>query len=93
MSGWGHMPSRRQAAVGAALDEAAIAADGRDALVQLELLVRAISRRRLWAEIAWEPERAEAEALRDVARVRRAIEAAEKRDRRAGPLGEGGGDG
>lgn len=55
--------------------------------------MRAISRRRLWAEIAWEPERAEAEALRDVARVRRAIEAAEKRDRRAGPLGEGGGDG
>lgn len=72
----GLMPSRRQQAVGAAMDDAALLAAGRDAARNLELLIRAVSRRHLWHELAWEPERAEADALRDVARVRRALEVA-----------------
>lgn len=56
------------------LDDAAILADGRAALLQLELLVRAISRRHLWHELAWDGEQAEAAALRDVARARRVLE-------------------
>ena len=67
------MASKRQQAVGAAMDDAAILAAGRDAANELALLVRAISRRHLWHEIAWEPEAAQAEAHRAVARVRRAL--------------------
>ena len=45
-----------------------------DALKDLALLVRAIDRRNLWPELAWEPEQAAADARRAVARVRRALE-------------------
>lgn len=79
------MPSRRQQAVGAAMDAAALLADGREAARNLELLIRAVSRRRLWHELAWEPDSAEAEALRDVARVRRALDVA---GARVGEYGE-----
>lgn len=72
------MASKRQQAVGAALDDAAVLAAGREAVNELALLVRAISRRHLWHEIAWDGAQAEAEALRDVARVRRALELAGK---------------
>lgn len=68
------MASKRQQAVGAAMDDAAILAAGRDAANELALLVRAISRRHLWHEIAWDGGQAEADAMRDVARVRRALE-------------------
>lgn len=68
------MPSSRQQMVSAALDAAAVLADGREAVESLGRLVRAIDRRNLWHEIAWEPEQAAADALRDVARVRRALE-------------------
>jgi len=61
-------------AVAALTDDAAVLADGRDAANQLLLLIRAIDRRNLWHEIAWEPERAASEAARDVARVRRALD-------------------
>ncbi len=70
------MASKQQQAVGAALDERAILIDGGDALKELALLVRAIDRRNLWHEIAWEPEAAQAEAHRAVARIRRALEQA-----------------
>ncbi len=70
------MASKRQQVVGAALDDAALVADGRAAADSLALLVRAIDRRNLWVEIAWEPERAASEAGRDVARVRRALDVA-----------------
>lgn len=70
----GLMPSRRQQQVGAAMDDAALLAAGREAARNLELLIRAIDRRHLWHEIAWEPEQAAAEAARDVARARRALE-------------------
>jgi hypothetical protein len=68
------MASKRQQAVSAAMDDAAILAAGRDAANELALLVRAISRRHLWHEIAWDGSQAEADAMRDVARVRRALE-------------------
>ena len=61
-------------AVAALTDDAAVLADGRDAANQLLLLIRAIDRRNLWHEIAWEPEQAAAGAARDVARVRRALD-------------------
>ncbi len=70
------MASREQRAVGAALDGRAVILDGGDALRELALLVRAIDRRNLWHEIAWEPEAAQAEAHRAVARIRRALEQA-----------------
>jgi len=44
------------------------------ALKRLALLVSAIDRRHLWHEIAWEPEQAAADAHRDLAIVRRALE-------------------
>jgi hypothetical protein len=50
------MASKRQQAVGAALDDTAVVIDGGDALKDLALLVRAIDRRNLWPELAWEPE-------------------------------------
>ncbi len=68
------MASKQQQAVGTALDGRAIVIDGGDALRELAFLVRAIDRRNLWHEIAWEPEAAQAEAHRAVARVRRALE-------------------
>lgn len=68
------MASRRAQAVGALDDDAALLADGADALRSLAHLVAAIDRRNLWVEIAWEPETAAAGARRDVARVRRALE-------------------
>ena len=70
----GHMASRRQQGVGAVLDDAAVVSDGLDAAASLLLLVHAIDRRNLWVEVAWEPEQAAADAERDVARVRRALE-------------------
>lgn len=68
------MPSKRQQGVSAAMDDAAILAAGRTAVEDLARLVRAIDRRNLWHEIAWEPEQAAAGAARDVARVRRALD-------------------
>ncbi len=68
------MASKRQRAVAAELDERAILIDGADGLKVLALLVRAIDRRNLWPEIAWEPEAAQAEAHQAVARARRALE-------------------
>ena len=47
------MASKRQQAVGAALDDTAVVIDGGDALKDLALLVRAIDRRNLWPELAW----------------------------------------
>lgn len=73
------MPSSgtgRERAVAAAMDGRAVLIDGRDALKELTLLVSAIDRRNLWCELAWEPETAQAEAHRAVARVRRALDAA-----------------
>jgi hypothetical protein len=70
------MASKQQQAISARDDNAAIIVDGRDALAQLAFLVRAIDRRNLWHEIAWDGEQAAAEAQRDLARVRRALEAA-----------------
>ena len=61
-------------AVAAAMDTAAVLLEGREAVEALGRLVRAIDRRNLWHEIAWEPEQAAADALRDVARARRALE-------------------
>lgn len=60
--------------VAASDDNAAILADGADALRSLAHLVAAIDRRNLWCELAWEPDAASAEAHRDVARARRALE-------------------
>lgn len=74
----GHMASRRQQGVGAVLDDAAVVSDGLDAAASLLLLVHAIDRRNLWVEVAWEPEQAAADAERDVARVRRALETARR---------------
>ena len=68
------MASKRQQQAAAELDERAILIDGGDGLKALALLVRAIDRRNLWPEIAWEPEAAQADAHRAVARVRRALE-------------------
>lgn len=68
------MPSRGQAAVSARDDRAAVLLEGREAVERLGLLLRAIDRRNLWVEIAWEPEQAAAEAHRDVAWARRALE-------------------
>lgn len=68
------MASKQQQATAAALDSRAIVIDGGNALKELALLVRAIDRRNLWHEIAWEPEAAQVEAHRAVARVRRALE-------------------
>ena len=68
------MPSKRQQAVAAALDDTAIVVDGGDGLKVLALLVRAIDHANLWHELAWEPEQAAADAHRAVARVRRALE-------------------
>lgn len=66
--------SGQERAIAAAMDADAILSDGREAVRSLELLVRTITRAHLWHELAWEPEQAEADALRDVARVRRALE-------------------
>ncbi len=68
------MASKRQQEIGAALDDRALLVEGGDALRTLALLVRAIDRRNLWPVIAWEPEAAQADAHRAVARVRRALE-------------------
>ena len=78
------MASKRQQAVGALLDDTAVVVDGGDALKDLALLVRAIDRRNLWPELAWEPEQAAADARRAVARVRRALEVGHAAVTRAG---------
>ena len=70
------MPSKQQQGVSAAMDDAAILAAGRTAVEDLARLVRAIDRRNLWVEIAWEPVQAAADAQRAVARVRRGLERA-----------------
>lgn len=74
-------------AVGAALDDAALVTEGSAAAESLALLVRAIDRRNLWCEIAWEPEEAATDAARDVARVRRALEVAGRLVREVGERG------
>lgn len=68
------MASKRQQAVGAALDDTALMVDGGDGLKVLALLVRAVDHANLWHELAWEPEAAQTDAHRAVARVRRALE-------------------
>lgn len=73
-------------AVSAHDDDAALLADGADALRSLAHLVAAIDRRNLWCELAWEPDSASAEAHRDVARVRRSLDVGRRAiaERRAG---------
>ena len=61
------------------MDDAAILSAGRAAVEDLARLVRAIDRRNLWVEIAWEPAQAAADAQRAVARARRALEVAARK--------------
>lgn len=70
------MSSHNARAAGAE-DQIAVILDGCAAAGRLALLVRAIDRRNLWPELAWEDEQAAAGALRDVALVRRALDAAQ----------------
>ena len=62
------MASKRQQAVGAALDERAAALTLRDVLAHYALLERAITRANLWHELAWDGEQAVRDARRDVER-------------------------
>ena len=62
------MASKRQQAVGAALDERAAALTLRDVLAHYALLERAITRANLWHELAWDGEQAARDARRDVER-------------------------
>ena len=62
------MASKRQQAVGAALDERAAALTLRDVLAHYALLERAITRANLWHELAWDGEQAARDGRRDVGR-------------------------
>ena len=62
------MASKRQQAVGAALDGRAAALTLRDVLAHYALLERAITRANLRHELAWDGEQAARDARRDVER-------------------------